>query len=183
MERKKAGLGFVQIFWGDGKGKTTSALGTALRACGNGFKVHLVQFMKNGASSLDEQIPGEIKALEKFPTFTYKRFGTGGWIIKEPTKEQIEENKKAYDYLISCFEKEYDMIIADEILYAVQLGLLTEEDIIQLIDKKPQDKELILTGSHVPYPIIFEKAHLVTEIRKIKHPYDSGFLARKGIEY
>ena len=183
MERKKAGLGFVQVFWGDGKGKTTSALGTALRACGNGYKVHLVQFMKNGASSLDEQLPGEIKALEKFSTFTCRRFGTGGWVIKKPTEEQIASCKEALDYVTSCFSKEYDLIIADEILYAVQLGLLKEEDIINLIDSKPAGKELILTGSHKPLEKIFQKAHLVTEIKKLKHPYDQGYIARKGIEY
>lgn len=180
---KRHGLGFVQVFWGNGKGKTTSALGSALRACGNGYRVHLVQFMKNGASSLEEQIPGEIKALEKFDNFSYKRFGTGGWVVKKPTPEQIVENRKAYDYLISCFKEDYDIIIADEILYAIQLGLLTEGEIIKLIDDKPANKELILTGSHVPYPDIFEKANLVTEIKKIKHPYDAGFIARKGLEY
>ena len=182
-EMKNHGLGFVQIFWGTGKGKSTSAFGTALRACGNGYKVHMIQFMKNGADSLEEQIPGEIKALEKFDTFTYKRFGTGGWIIKKPTDTQIAACREAYDYLVSCFQKDYDIIIADEILYAIQLGLLTEEDILALINNKPKDKELILTGSHIAYPKIFEKADLVTEIKKIKHPYDSGFLARKGVEY
>lgn len=182
-ELKKAGLGFVQIFWGNGKGKTTSALGTALRACGNGYRVHLVQFMKNGADSLDEQIPGEIKALEKFPTFTYKRFGSGGWIIKTATPAQIAACKEALAYVKSCFEKDYDIIIADEILYAIQLGLLTEEEIGELIDAKPAHKELILTGSHKHYPALFKKADLITEIKKEKHPYDQGYLARKGIEY
>ena len=181
-ELQKAGLGFVQVFWGNGKGKTTSALGTALRACGNGYRVHLVQFMKNGADSLDEQIPGEIKALEQFSTFSYKRFGTGGWVIKQPTPAQIKACQEALHYLSSSLS-EYDIVIADEILYAVQLGLLTEEDIISLIKEKPATTELILTGSHKPYPRIFEHAHLVTEIKKEKHPYDQGFLARKGIEY
>ncbi len=182
-ELKHHGLGFVQVFWGDGKGKTTSALGTALRACGNGYKVHLVQFMKNGASSLEEQIPGEIKALEKFPTFTYKRFGTGGWIIGKPTGAQIAACREALDYVSQSLKENYEIIIADEILYAVQLGLLQEDEIIKLIDDKPKDKELILTGSHKPYEKIFEKADLVTEIKKIKHPYDAGFLARKGLDY
>jgi len=182
-ELKHVGLGFVQVFWGNGKGKTTSALGSALRACGNNYRVHLVQFMKNGADSLEEQIPGEIKALEKFPNFTYKRFGTGSWIIKTPTSDQISACKEALKYLESCFQKDYDIIIADEILYAIQLKLLTEEEVISLIDKKPENKELILTGSHIPYPRIFEKANLVTEIKKLKHPYDQGFLARKGLDY
>ncbi|MEK6899041.1 MAG: cob(I)yrinic acid a,c-diamide adenosyltransferase [Nanoarchaeota archaeon] len=184
MEKIRTGLGFVQVFWGNGKGKTTSALGTALRACGNGYRVHLIQFMKNGASSLDEQIPGEIKALEQFPSFSYKRFGSDGWVIKKPTENQIKACTEALDYVTSSLNSgKYDIIIADEILYAIQLGLLGEEQIIGLIDGKPKDIELILTGSHIAYPRIFEKADLVTEIKKIKHPYDNGFLARKGIEY
>ena len=181
-ELKKSGLGFVQVFWGNGKGKTTSALGTALRACGNGYNVHLVQFMKNGADSLDEQIPGEIKALDKFDNFSYKRFGIGGWVIKKPTEEQIAVCNIALNYLKVCL-KNFHIVIADEILYAVQLGLLSEEQIVELIENKPLDVELILTGSHIPYFKIFEKAHLVTEVRKEKHPYDLGFIARKGIEY
>lgn len=182
MER--AGLGFVQVFWGNGKGKSTSAFGTALRACGNGYNVHMVQFMKNGADSLDEQIPGEIKALERFDNFSFKRFGSDGWVVKRPTENQILACEKALDYVKVCLENtDYDIIIADEILYAIQLGLLTEEEVIKLIDEKPKNKELILTGSHVAYPKIFEKADLVTEIKKVKHPYDSGFIARKGLEY
>ena len=181
---KKAGLGFVQVFWGNGKGKTTSALGTALRACGNGYNVHLVQFMKNGASSLDEQIPGEIKALEKFDNFSYKRFGTGNWVIGKPTQLQIDKVKEALNYLRYALQNnDYDIIIADEILYAIQLVLLTESDVLELIENKPENKELILTGSHKPFPKIFEKADLVTEVKKIKHPFDQGYIARKGLEY
>lgn len=182
MERVRTGLGFVQVFWGTGKGKTSAALGTALRACGNGFRVHLVQFMKNGADSLDEQIPGEIKALEKFESFSYRRFGSDGWVIKKPTENQIKACVEALDQVRQSLEH-YDIVIADEILYAVQLGLLTEEQIIELIDTKPVDKELILTGSHKPFERIFDKAQLVTEIKKIKHPFDAGYLARKGLDY
>ncbi|MBI2452472.1 cob(I)yrinic acid a,c-diamide adenosyltransferase [Candidatus Pacearchaeota archaeon] len=186
MEEKKEikGPGLVQTFWGNGRGKTTSVLGTALRACGNGFNVHLVQFMKNGASSLEEQIPGEIKALQTFQNFSFKRFGLGDWYVKG---KNYEEHKKkvneAFSYLVSCLEKDYDIIIADEILYAIQLGLLEEKKVIELIKNKPKNKELILTGSHKPFPNIFELSDLVTEIKKIKHPYDKGILARKGIEY
>ena len=180
---KQVGLGFVQIFWGDGKGKTTSSLGTALRACGNGYKVHLVQFMKNGTGNPEIDYPGEIRALENFPNFSFKRFGTRGWIIGKPTNDQIKKVKEALEYVKSCFSKEYDIIIADEILYAVQLGLLEENEIIKLMGEKPENKELILTGSHKPFPKIFEKANLVTEIKKIKHPYDSGYIARKGLDY
>ncbi|MBI2044338.1 cob(I)yrinic acid a,c-diamide adenosyltransferase [Candidatus Pacearchaeota archaeon] len=181
---EKEKLGLVQIFWGNGKGKTTSSLGTALRACGNGYCVHIVQFMKNGADSLEEQIPGEIRALEKFPNFTYKRFGMDGWVVKTPTENQIKSSKDAlYHVKESLKDEKIDILIADEILYAVQLGLLSEDEIIELIDSKPKNKELILTGSHVPFPRIFEKAQLITEVRKIKHPYDKGILARKGIAF
>ena len=180
---KKAGLGFVQVFWGNGKGKTTAALGTALRACGNGYNVHLVQFLKNGVGNPEIDYPGEIKALERFETFTVKRFGSGGWVIGKPTEIQIEEVKRAFDYLKESFNQKYDIIIADEILYAIQLGLLTEEEVIKLMEEKPADKELILTGSHIPFPNLFSKAHLVTEIKKIKHPFDNGFIARRGLEY
>ncbi len=185
MQIDKTKLGLVQVFWGNGKGKTTSSLGTALRACGNGYKVHLVQFMKNGAESLgEEQIPGEIKSLEKFSNFTYKRFGTDGWVIKTPTENQIKSCRNALEHVRESLKNEnIDILIADEILYAVQFKLLTEDDIIELIDGKPKNKELILTGSHKPFPKIFEKSDLVTEVKKIKHPFDKNILARKGVEF
>ena len=78
----KSNLGLTQIFWGDGKGKTTSALGTALRALGNGFSIHLIQFMKNGARDPEIEMPGEILALKQFPNFSYERFGLGSWYFK-----------------------------------------------------------------------------------------------------
>ncbi len=178
------GPGLVQIFYGTGKGKTTSALGTALRACGNNYRVHLVQFMKNGASTLEDQIPGEIKSLSKFNSFSFKRFGLGDWYVKNKNHENHKANvEEAFNYLKSCLNQDYDIIIADEILYAVQMNLLEESQVIEFIKSKPKTKELILTGSHIPFPALFEHADLVTEIKKIKHPYDVGILARKGIEY
>jgi len=179
----KSQLGHVQVFYGTGKGKSTSAFGTALRASGNGYSVHLVQFMKNGASSLNQQIPGEILALAKFSNFSYKRFGLGDWYVKgKNDSEHKAKALEALDYLKSCFGK-YDIIIADEILYAVQLGLLKEGELIHAVKTKPKSQELILTGSHQPLPGIFELADLVTEIKKVKHPYDSGIVARPGLEY
>ncbi len=179
----KSQLGHVQVFYGNGKGKSTSAFGTALRASGNGYSVHLIQFMKNGASSLEQQIPGEIQALEKFPDFSYKRFGLGDWYIRgKNDSEHKQKAQEAFNYLKSCLGK-YDILIADEILYAVQLGLLEENEIVKLIKEKPKNQELILTGSHKPFEEIFKLADLVTEIKKIKHPYDSGIMARKGLEY
>src|SRR3989338_7571253 len=97
-ELDKSKLGLVQIFYGNGKGKTTSALGTALRACGSGYNVHLIQFMKNGARDAEIEMPGEIKALTKFDNFTYKRFGSGSWIIGKPKQEHIDKVNEAYNY-------------------------------------------------------------------------------------
>ncbi|MEK6889600.1 MAG: cob(I)yrinic acid a,c-diamide adenosyltransferase [Nanoarchaeota archaeon] len=183
MESDKSNLGHLSIFWGNGKGKSTSAFGTAVRALGNGYSVHLVQFMKNGASSLEQQIPGEIYALEKFTNFSYKRFGLGSWVTNKNKQEHLDSVKATLDYLKSSFNEDYDIIIADEILYAIQLGLLQEQEVLDLIDSRPRNKDLILTGSHIPYPNLFDKADLVTEIKKIKHPYDKGILARKGLEF
>ena len=181
----KPDLGLVQVFYGNGKGKTTSALGTALRACGNGYNVHLIQFMKNGALSLEQQVPGEILSLQKFNNFSYKRFGLGSWFVKGKNEAEHKKNAgETLSYLKNVInEEKYDIIIADELLYAVQLGLIEENEIINLIKAKPKNKELILTGSHKPLEGIFALADLVTEVRKIKHPYDRGILARKGIEF
>jgi len=180
---KKVGLGFTQVFWGNGKGKTTAALGTALRACGSGYKVHLIQFMKNGIGDPEIDIPGEIKALGQFETFSFRRFGSDGWVIGKPTENQVKAVQEALKYVKSCFLNDYNIIICDEILYTIQLGLLKEDEVIKLIEEKPKEKELILTGSHIPFPDIFEISQLVTEVKKIKHPYDAGFIARKGVEY
>ena len=182
----KSKLGLVQVFWGDGKGKTTSALGSALRACGNGYKVHLVQFMKNGTGDHEIDYPGEIRALEKFSNFSFIRFGSGSWVIGKPKNHHIEEVNHAFSYLEECFSKDYDIIIADEILYAVQLGLIEENKVIELIKRVKEGqikKEFILTGSHIPLNNVFELADLVSEIKKVKHPYDSGIMARKGLDY
>jgi cob(I)alamin adenosyltransferase len=175
--------GITQIYWGDGKGKTTAALGSALRACGAGLRVHLVQFMKDGAPGLESQVPGEIKALEKFSNFSYARFGSGDWCLKnKDDTEHASKAKEALNYLSTQLNK-FDLIIADEILYALSLGLLNEEEIISIIKSKPQNLELILTGSHQAFENLFEYADLITHVKKIKHPYDKGLPARKGIEY
>ena len=122
--------------------------------------------------------------LSNFQDFSFKRFGLGSWYLKNKNHEEHKEKvEEAFSHLHSSLEKEYDIIIADEILYAVQLGLLDESKVIKLIKSKPKNKELILTGSHQPFPNIFALADLVTEVKKIKHPYDKGIIARKGIEY
>jgi len=170
-----SGLGQIQIYWGNGKGKTTAAIGTALRALNHNYKVHVIQFMKHKPS-------GEIQALAKFPNFSYKIFGTQSWVTDSNLKDK-EKAEEALTHLKHTITQEYDMIIADEILYATQIHLLTENQIIELINSHPKNKELLLTGSHVPFPKIFELADLVTEVKKHKHAFDSAVPARKGIEY
>jgi cob(I)alamin adenosyltransferase len=168
-------LGLTQIYWGDGKGKTTAALGTALRSINHKYKVHLVQFMKNSPT-------GELDTLSNFYNFSYKQFGTGQ-LIKKPSKKDKLKAKEAFNHLKSALKKDYDIIIADEILYAIQFNILKEYQVIKLLKSKPENKELILTGSHIPFPKLFALADLVSEIKKEKHPYDQGIQARKGIEY
>jgi len=173
-------LDFIHIYYGDGKGKTTSALGSALRACGHGFNVHLVQFMKNDSQALES---GEIKALLALPTFSFKRFGSPGWVTKENISRHKSNAILGLNYLKSCYSKGYDLIIADEILYALELNLLEGSEVISLLDSKPTGVGLILTGSHTPYPEIFSKADLVSEIKKIKHHFDKGITSKKGVEF
>lgn len=169
-------LGMVSIFWGNGKGKTSAALGSAVRALGAGLSVHLVQFMKNNQSF------GEVALLEKIDNFSYRRFGAETLYIKGKTdSEHRQKAKEAIEHLKLSLGN-YDIIIADEILYAVQFGLLDEKDVVRLIEQKPKNQELILTGGHIPLPKIFEKADLVTEMKKHKHYFDSGIQARKGID-
>ncbi len=177
-------FGLVQVYWGNGKGKTTAALGLALRSLGRGAKVHLVQFMKCGLKNNNEfENYGELNSLKKFENFSLERFGFEEWVLSEPTKEHIEEAEKAVKHSLDAVSGKFDLVILDEILYAVQLKLISEKSVIEIIEKKAKETELVLTGSHKPFENIIEKSDLVTEMRKIKHPYDKGIKARKGIEF
>jgi len=146
--------GLTQVYWGDGKGKTTAALGTALRAINNKYKIHLIQFLKKSPTS-------ELQTLSNFYNFTFQQFGTGELIkdIKKPSLSDVVKTEEAFQHLKYSLQKDYDIIIADEILYAVQFNLLKESDVIALIKGKPQTVELILTGSHKPFPNIFTLMH------------------------
>lgn len=183
MPEKKFGL--VQIFWGNGKGKTTAAMGTAFRALGRGYKVHLVQVMKSGIAgtqSFDEY--GELLAAKNFENFSVERFGFPEWVIGKPKKEHILEARKGLESAKKTVQSgKFDIVVFDECLYAVQMGLLKEEDIIELIKSKAKNTELILTGSHKPLEKIFEQADLVTKMKKTKHQFDKGISARIGIEF
>lgn len=169
--------GYIQIYTGNGKGKTTAALGLALRALGHQKKVCLIQFMKKGDF-------GEIKALRKFPNILIKQFGTKSFIRKEKIKPL--DRKKAKQALIfsqdTLLKSHYDIVILDEIVVAIYFGLIDEKQLIKLIKSKPKKVELILTGRNCSAKLK-NMADLVTEMKEIKHYYHRGIKARSGIEY
>ncbi|GAB4296582.1 MAG: cob(I)yrinic acid a,c-diamide adenosyltransferase [Myxococcota bacterium] len=168
--------GYTQVYTGDGKGKTTAALGLALRAVGAGLKVFIGQFVKGLHSS-------ELESLKRLqPEIEIARYGRDRFIVGAPEREDIALAQKG---LAEIKEKllsgKYDVIVADEINIAARLKLITIDEILSLIESKPEGVELILTGRNADERVI-EKADLVTEMRLIKHYYDAGVEAREGIE-
>jgi len=183
MDENNPGAGMVQVYTGDGKGKTTAALGLALRALGHGMRVHIVQFMKN--PDMMDDIYGEIKvSRDLLPGLAIHSFGLPKWVMKDDiTPEDKEEAQKALGFARDLTkDKTIDLIILDEVLVAVDFGLIELEELLDFIDKRPPNKELVLTGRNAP-PEIIDKADLVTEMRPIKHYHEKGAPARKGIEY
>jgi len=168
--------GYVQVYTGNGKGKTTAALGLAMRAAGAGLKVYIGQFLKKGGYS-------ELKALERFSdTIVIEQFGTGEYIIGNPKPADIEAGQKCLHALKEAMlSKKYDVIIMEEAGVAEKFGIIQAKDILDLIETKPDGVELIITGRGVSQKII-DAADLVTEMKEIKHYYQKGVLARKGIE-
>ena len=170
--------GFTQVYTGNGKGKTTAAIGQAVRAAGAGMKSYIIQFMKefpyselNSIKYLSEWITIEQKGGDDF---VYKK----GLPSEEEKTKARDALKKAEEYMISG---SFDIIVLDEVLVSVYFKLLTTREIISIINKKPEAVELILTGRYCPEEII-EIADLVTEMKEIKHYYSRGVLSRKGIE-
>ena len=168
--------GFVQVYTGDGKGKTTAALGLALRAAGAGLRVYIGQFIKNADYS-------EIAALERFADcITIEQFGLGCFILTQPGQEDIDAAHRALAALEAGLRSgAYDLVIADEANVAVALGLISEQELLALINCRSPQVELVLTGRGAPQSVL-DRADLVTEMRSIKHYYDQGILSRKGIE-
>ena len=168
--------GFVQVYTGDGKGKTTAALGLALRAAGAGLRVYFGQFIKNADYS-------EIKALARFADcITVRQFGRGCFLLTEPAPEDRAAARRALEGLSEALTSgDYDLVIADEANVAVTLGLIEANDLVSLIDLRPEQVELVLTGRGAP-AVVLARADLVTEMRAVRHYYDRGVAARVGIE-
>ncbi|MBM4018411.1 MAG: cob(I)yrinic acid a,c-diamide adenosyltransferase [Planctomycetes bacterium] len=168
--------GLVIINTGDGKGKTTAALGMAMRAVGHGMRVAFVQFVK--AWSV-----GEHDAAARLgPNLEIFRMGKG-FVVGEPAPEHRQAARDALEFVRQCLRSgRYEMVAADEILTAVGLKLLAPQDVEALLPDRPPDVHLVLTGRGA-WDSLIEKADLVTEMRLIKHPYDKGVLAQEGVEF
>ncbi|MFP8958279.1 cob(I)yrinic acid a,c-diamide adenosyltransferase [Natrialbaceae archaeon A-CW3] len=196
-------FGLVQVWWGDGKGKTTAAMGMGLRAAGSGYRVHMLQFMKGGASSV-EAVRGEYNAIEALPGFSYENLGHYGWHGMADGSDETDHEREAQSGLDRARsllagatdtdlttplaldgdpEDGVHMLILDEILYAADMGLIDPADVLEVIRSKPDALELVLTGSHGEPTYLLEAADLVTEVRKQRHPIDAGQRARRGTEY
>ncbi len=168
--------GFVQVYTGNGKGKNTAALGLIVRASGAGLRVYIGQFIKSSDYS-------EIKTMsDRFPEVTVEQYGRVGFIKGKPTPEDIESARQGLEKLRSTMlSGHYDVIIADEFNVAVSVGLFDVQTALLFIDEKPEAVELVLTGRNAHESVI-EKADLVTEMKDVKHYYNEGIQARKGIE-
>ncbi len=168
--------GYVQVYTGDGKGKTTAALGLALRAAGHGLRVYIGQFMKG-------QPYGELNALAGHPRIRIEQYGEPQCIHRdEVTRHHIALAEQGLRCArAAMLSGEYDIVVLDEINVAIWFGLLDSDDVLSLIEQKPARVELVLTGRKAPREII-ERADLVTEMREVRHYYARGVMARDGIE-
>jgi len=167
--------GFVQVYTGDGKGKTTAALGLALRAAGAGLKVFIGQFIKMGDYS-------EIKALERFPDLIrVEQFGLGRFVAASHRLQTSRCQVRLARTREAIASGEYQMVILEEANVAVKYGLFPVQELLRLIIDKPMDMELVITGRGAS-PRIIEAADLVTEMKEVKHYYEKGVRARVGIE-
>jgi len=178
MTDKPFTKGLVEIFTGSGKGKTSAALGVMLRALGHGLRVHIIFFMKGNYPY------GERNMLPQLPNVSFQSFGHEHFV--DPQNVQVEEREQASEALqaarAAIDSGKFDLVVLDEVNVAVAWKLIEVEDLLKLIDEKPQNVELILTGRHADQRLI-ERADLVTEMVEVKHPYQKGIKARKGIEY
>lgn len=172
--------GLTLVFTGNGKSKTTAALGMGLRAWGQGMKVLVLQFIKGGWRY------GELKAAEKLgPGFEIRQMGEG--FIRDSGGDGLEAHRDAAQKALeearrAVSRPEHDLVILDEINYAVHYGLVDLKDVLELIRSKPPHLHLVLTGRNAA-PEVIELADLVTEMKEIKHPYAAGIPAQKGIEF
>ena len=170
--------GYVQVYTGNGKGKTTAALGQALRAAGGGLKTFIVSFMKDSPY-------GELKSIQHLSEWIrLEQYGNDTFVFKKkpPKESDLEAARHGLQRVREAMlSGKYDIIIMDEVCVALHFALLNTESIISFLEEKPETVELILTGRYCPQELI-EKADLVTEMKEIKHYYQKGVSSRRGIE-
>lgn len=171
--------GLIHIYCGEGKGKTSAALGLALRAAGAGMKVLFVQFLKDGSSS-------EISMLQRLGIGTACCSDIRKFVFQMTEAERFQAGEE-YSRLLSaavsrCWEEGFGLLVLDEVLPTCRLGLVPEEALMDFLRSKPSELEVVLTGRE-PSPALLELADYVTEMKKLRHPYDRGIQARKGIEF
>lgn len=168
----------VEIFTGNGKGKTSAALGVALRASGHGLRTHIVYFMKGNYPY------GEQAILPQLPNVSFSRYGHAHLLgPNDIGDEEREQGRQALEAAHSAvLSNQYDLVILDEVNIASAWGLVDTDDVVKLINDKPPEVELILTGRYAD-PRLIKMADLVTEMLEIKHPYTEGTLSRKGFDY
>lgn len=170
--------GYVQVYTGDGKGKTTAAMGLAFRAAGRGLRTFVAQFLKGRPT-------GEIEAAKKLaPLVVIEQFGREGFLTAKagPAAEDVALARAGLDRARKALlSGAYDIVVLDEVNTAVHLKVLAEADVLDLIDRKPSAVELVLTGRRAPASFV-ERADLVTEMKAVKHYFDRGVPAREGIE-
>ncbi|MFA6617634.1 MAG: cob(I)yrinic acid a,c-diamide adenosyltransferase [Candidatus Neomarinimicrobiota bacterium] len=169
--------GYIQVYTGNGKGKTTASFGLALRAIGAGKKVFIGQFVKG-------QIYSEIRAIKDYcPNITIKQYGLECFIINEPQQKDIDIARQGLKEISEIIlSGKYDIVILDEANIALYYTLFSVQELINILQKKPEDMEIIITGRYAP-PELIEFADLVTEMKEIKHYYAAGVKAREGIEF
>ncbi|NHJ00710.1 MAG: cob(I)yrinic acid a,c-diamide adenosyltransferase [Candidatus Heimdallarchaeota archaeon] len=174
----KSNHGLIHVISGNGKGKTTSALGLALRASGHGFRTLIIQFMKKGWDY------GELVSINQIPLISIIQFGTPEFVDKNNPKDiDFQEARAALAYARKVMsEEDWDILVLDEINVALNFGLISEEEVLSFLQQKPKKLEVLLTGRYAS-PALIELADYYTEISTPKHPFQSGILARKGIEF
>lgn len=170
--------GLVQVYTGDGKGKTTAALGLACRASGHGLSVYIIQFMKGWP------FYGELEAVKHLPGVTLRQFGRPDFVNKDnPDPRDVRGAQEALEHARETLAAgKHDIVILDEINVALSFGLIRLQDVLDLLDVRPPHVELVLTGRGAPSALI-ARADLVSEVLAIKHPYNEGIEARQGIEF
>ena len=168
--------GYIQLYTGNGKGKTTAALGQALRAAGRGMKTLVIQFLKG-------QKYGELESAKRFSEYIkIEQMGRDTFVhISGPAAEDIALAEKGMERARQALQEDWDILVLDEVNVAIYFRLLRVAEVLELLDSKPEGLEIILTGRYAP-PELIKRADLVTRMEQIKHYYSQGVQARDGIE-